>query len=117
MSRPSTNTATRIISHISDGYYLEDYLAIHQKDKVKIFSVKTNYNGVEDFASDIAANDDDADTIESWFKVGVQYSRYDGFNDKFKKFLESVKVTKDNFYTIMPIQNMKTRPNAVYNFK
>ena len=37
-------------------------------------------------------------------------------NDKFKKFLESVKVTKDNFYTIMPIQNMKTRPNAVYNF-
>lgn len=85
-------------------------------DKVKIFSVKTNYNGVDDFASDIAVNDDDADTIESWFKVGVQYSRYDGFNDKFKKFLESVKVTKDNFYTIMPIQNMKTRPNAVYNF-
>ena len=85
-------------------------------DKVKIFSVKTNYNEVEDFASDIAANDDDADTIESWFKVGVQYSRYDGFNDKFKKFLKSVKVTKDNFYTIMPIQNMKTRPNAVYNF-
>ena len=85
-------------------------------DKVKIFSVKTNYNGVEDCASDIAANDDDADTIESWFKVGVQYSRYDGFNDKFKKFLESVKVTKNNFYTIMPIQNMKTRPNAVYNF-
>lgn len=41
---------------------------------------------------------------------------YDGFNDKFKEFLESVKVTKDNFYTIMPIQNMKTRPNAVYNF-
>lgn len=40
----------------------------------------------------------------------------DGFNDKFKKFLKSVKVTKDNFYTIMPIQNMKTRPNAVYNF-
>ena len=64
----------------------------------------------------IPANDDDADTIESWFKVGVQYSRYDGFNDKFKKFLESVKVTKDNFYTIMPIQNMKTRPNGVYNF-
>lgn len=61
-------------------------------------------------------NDTDADTIESWFKVGVQYSRYDGFNDKFKKFLESVKVTKDNFYTIMPIQNMKTKPNAVYNF-
>lgn len=58
----------------------------------------------------------DADTIESWFNVGVQYSRYDGFNDKFKKFLKSVKVTKDNFYTIMPIQNMKTRPNAVYNF-
>ena len=85
-------------------------------DKVKIFSVKTNYNGVDDFASDITANDDDADTIESWFKVGVQYSRYDGFNNKFKKFLESVKVTKDNFYTIMPIQNMKTRPNAVYNF-
>ena len=85
-------------------------------DKVKIFSVKTNYNGVEDFASDIAANDDDADTIESWFNVGVQYSRYDGFNDKFKKFLEGVKVTKDNFYTIMPIQNMKTKPNAVYNF-
>ena len=40
-------------------------------DKVKIFSVKTNYNGVDDFASDIAANDDDADIIESWFKVGV----------------------------------------------
>ena len=60
--------------------------------------------------------DDDADTIKTWFGVGVQYSRYDGFNDKFKKFLESVKVTKDNFYTIMPIQNMKTRPNAVYNF-
>lgn len=34
-------------------------------------------DGVDDFASDIAANDDDADTIESWFKVGVQYSRYD----------------------------------------
>ena len=48
--------------------------------------------------------------------AGVQYSRYDGFNDKFKKFLKSIKVTKDNFYTIMPIQNMKTRPNAVYNF-
>lgn len=85
-------------------------------DKVKVFSVKTNYNGVDDFASDITANEDDADTIESWFKVGVQYSRYDGFNDKFKKFLEGVKVTKDNFYTIMPIENMKTKPNAIYNF-
>ena len=32
MSKPSTNTAPYIISHIKDGYYLEDYLAIHQKD-------------------------------------------------------------------------------------
>lgn len=108
MSSPSTNTASHIISHINDGYYLEDYLAIHQKDIAK---------GDRDKISDIISNGNvDADTIESWFNVGVQYSRYDGFNDKFKKFLEGVKVTKDNFYTIMPIQNLKTKPNAVYNF-
>lgn len=47
MSRPSTNTATRIISHISDGYYLEDYLAIHQKDIAK---------GDRDKISDIIGN-------------------------------------------------------------
>ena len=35
MSKPSTNTALYIISHIEDGYYLEDYLAIHQKDIAK----------------------------------------------------------------------------------
>lgn len=47
MSSPSTNTASHIISHINDGYYLEDYLAIHQKDIAK---------GDRDKISDIISN-------------------------------------------------------------
>lgn len=47
MSSPSTITAKYIISHISDGYYLEDYLAIHQKDIAK---------GDRDKISDIISN-------------------------------------------------------------
>lgn len=47
MSRPSTDTAQYIISHIGDGYYLEDYLAIHKKDIAK---------GDRDKISDIISN-------------------------------------------------------------
>ena len=47
MSSPSTITAKYIISHISDGYYLEDYLAIHKRDIAK---------GDRDKISDIIGN-------------------------------------------------------------
>lgn len=47
MSSPSTITAKYIISHISDGYYLEDYLAIHKRDIAK---------GDRDKISDIISN-------------------------------------------------------------
>lgn len=47
MSSPSSNTAKYIVSHINDGYYLEDYLAIHKADIAK---------GDRDKISDIIGN-------------------------------------------------------------
>lgn len=85
-------------------------------NKIKTYTVTTDYANVDEFANNVAKDKDVANSIKTWFNLGLQYSGYDNFNDDFKKFLDNVKLSKDNFYGIMPINNLKVKPNGTYKF-